>query len=113
MSHDTRSTVIEQANRVRITLNVPDRVVVKVERPAAGGIDSAKVDIPDGDVVYLKILEGAKRVIGDDAVSSIQIGATANDAAPQLGIVPIERKPSNRDIFRLDQNDIAGQAATE
>ena len=113
MSHDTRSAVIEQANRVVIPLNVLDRVVVKVERPTARGIDSSKIDIPDGDVVYLKIIESAKRVICDDAVSSIQIGAAANDAAPQMGIVPIQREPSNRDIFGLDQNDIAGQTTTQ
>src|SRR3977135_2453424 len=113
MSHDAGSAVVEQANRVVITLNVLDRVVVEVERPSAGGIDSSKIDVSDDDVVYLKIIERATGVICDDAVSRIQIGASANDAARQAGIVPIEREPSNRDISGLDQNDIAGQAAAQ
>jgi hypothetical protein len=51
-------------------------------------------------------------VICDDAVSSIQIGAAANDAARQMGIVPIQRQPSNRDVVGLDQNDVAGETVT-
>src|SRR4029077_16008429 len=89
VSHDTRSAVIEQANRVAIPLNVLDDVVVEVERPSARSIDSSKIDVSDDDVVYLKIIERAKVVICDDAVSRIQIGAAANDAARQVGIVPI------------------------
>ena len=113
MSHDACSAVVEQANRVIITLNVLDRVVVEVERPAARGIDSSKIDVSDDDVVYLKMIERAKGVICDDPVSRIQIGAAANDAALHMGIVPIQCEPSNRDIVGLDQNDIAGQAAAQ
>ena len=80
-----------------------------VEGTAAGGVNSAQVDVVDRHAIDLEIIEcDAEAMIGDDAVARVDIRAVSNDAAGKPRIVAINRQILNGNVACGDQKYTCG-----
>src|SRR5205085_8781759 len=82
-------TEVEDANgAVGEAIDVGNGVVGEAERAAGGGVDAAQENVLHGDVIDVEVVERkAERVIGDDAITRIDVGAVDADAAGEGGVV--------------------------
>jgi hypothetical protein len=103
-----RALEVEDTDRGAVALNVLNRILLEDERAAARGVDTAQIDILHGNVVNAEIVELAERVIRDDAIACVDIGAAPHRSAVDRGIVAIQREVADGDVIGRHQDDRTG-----
>src|SRR5664279_4093208 len=109
--HHARAAVVEHRDRRFFALDVFDRVVVEVERPARGGVDAAQVDVGDLDFRDRQVVEGSGFMFGDDPVARVDGCPANNYTAGQVRVSTLEPHALDRDVVCFDQDDVARRAA--
>src|SRR6185436_7761052 len=110
--HHARAEEVENADGCAFTGDVIDGVVVNVEGAAAGGVNSAQIDVLDGDVIDFQVVElDAQAMVGDDSVAGLDVLAVADHAAGEIRIVAVECDEIDVHLRRFDRDHAAGADA--